>query len=47
MDAETKGVPPVSVDDSALLSTTIRAIRRRRGMTARDVAAAMHMPLRT
>nr|WP_313416354.1 helix-turn-helix transcriptional regulator [Brevundimonas diminuta] len=47
MDAGTKGVSPVSVDDSALLSTTIRAIRRRRGMTAREVAAAMHMPLRT
>ncbi|MEN5168679.1 helix-turn-helix transcriptional regulator [Brevundimonas pondensis] len=47
MDAETKGVPPASNHDGALLSAAIRAVRRLRGMSSRDTAEAMHMPLRT
>lgn len=47
MDAETKGVPPVSNHDGALLSAALRAVRRLRGMSSRDTAEAMHMPLRT
>lgn len=47
MDAETKGVPPASNHDGALLSAALRAVRRLRGMSSRDTAAAMHMPLRT
>lgn len=47
MDAETKGVPPASTHDGALLSSAIRAVRRLRGMSSSEVADAMNMPLRT
>lgn len=47
MDAETKGVPPASTHDGALLTAALRAIRRLRNMSSREVAAAMYMPLRT
>lgn len=33
--------------DGKLLGAALRAVRRRRGLTAKQVAAAMNMPLRT
>jgi len=39
---------PIEVDASArILTRSLRAIRKKRGMTARDIATAMGMPLRT
>lgn len=47
VDAKTKGIPPDQLDDSALLSRALRAVRRLRGMSSRETAAAMNMQLRT
>jgi transcriptional regulator with XRE-family HTH domain len=41
------GVPPQPQRDGDLLSAAVKAVRKHRGMTSAEVAAAMNMALRT
>lgn len=41
------GVAPDQMRDSQLLSAAIRSVRKARGLSTRQVAAAMHMSVRT
>jgi transcriptional regulator with XRE-family HTH domain len=41
------GVPPDPPRDGELLSAAVKAVRRHRGLTTAEVAAAMNMALRT
>lgn len=42
-----RDAPPAPTHDGAILSAAIKAVRKHRGLSVGEVAAAMHMPVRT